>query len=369
VNNKILSSSALVALLGGFSLLAACSGDDDPDNGSGGKGGSGASGGTGGSLAGTGGTAGATVGGVGGTAGAGAGGTAGLGGVGATAGSAGISGMSGTAGTAGSAGMAGMAGTAGAGGMAGDAGMGGVAGVAGAGMGGAGGEVIGAMAAYHFDMATMPAAGAAGAGVDGTEGWQINSGACNANAGATSVSVTQSADQFKAGTGSLKIQFTGVSLGGAGGAAGAAGAGAGTSGAAGTAGMGGVAGTAGAGGAAAGAAGAAGAAPMNVDCHVKKTAAPLETGKTVTYHIWIPPDAGGAVGWVKLIIEAGASYSWVSPPDVGGMPDIPLTTRSAWVMKTFTVPLSTVPPLQSIGFQFGVQNTFSGSFYIDEVTW
>jgi len=364
VNNKILSSSALVALLSGFSLLAACSGDDEePNPGSGGKGASGGTGGVGGSIAGKGGSAGAAVGGVGGVGGA-AGGPplGGMAGAAASAGSpAGAAGVPG--GAAGSMGLAGAAGMAGAGGAAGDAGMAGAAGI-GAGMGGVGGEIIGAMAAYHFDMPTTTA-GAAGAAFDGTEGWQINSGACNANAGATSVAVTQSADQFKAGTGSLKISFTGISMAGAGGAAGAAGSGAGTAGTgAGMAGMGGAA------AGAAGAAGAGGAAPMNVDCHVKKTAAPLETGKTVTYHIWIPPDvAGGAVGWVKLIIEAGATYSWVSPPDVGGMPDIPLTTRSAWVMKSFTVPLSTVPPLQSIGFQFGVQNTFTGSFYIDEVIW
>jgi hypothetical protein len=47
------------------------------------------------------------------------------------------------------------------------------------------------------------------------------------------------------------------------------------------------------------------------------------------------------------------------------MPDIPLAMRGQWVMKTFTVPLSVVPPIQSIG----VQNTFTGSFYIDEVSW
>jgi hypothetical protein len=201
----------------------------------------------------------------------------------------------------------------------------------------------------------MPAAGAAGMGVDGTEGWQINSGACSANAGATSVEVTQSADQFQAGGGSLKIAFTGEMLG--------------TGGAAGAAGDGGMAGEAAGSAGDAGTAGGAGAAPTNVDCHVKKSAAPLETGKTVTYHVWIPPDAAGAVNWIKLVIEAGANYMWVSPPDVNMMPDIPLTTRRAWVLKSFTVPVSVVPPIQSIGFQIGVETTFSGAFYIDEVRW
>jgi hypothetical protein len=128
----------------------------------------------------------------------------------------------------------------------------------------------------------------------------------------------------------------------------------------GAAGAGGADGASGAGGedGDAGAGGAAGVDEVNYLVRINDP--PLSPGQTITLHIFVPDDPG--VLWVQQVIQSKADYSgWDATP-------IPIT-RGMWTTFTHTVPLSTVPPIRSVTVQIGVSTTFTGSVFLDEISW
>ena len=95
---------------------------------------------------------------------------------------------------------------------------------------------------------------------------------------------------------------------------------------------------------------------------VQLTAGSPAAGAKVTFHVQVP--VGAPIDWVQPYVKTGApGYVWtgvtVAPPSL---------TPGAWNAIVVTVP-SPSATIQEIGVQFDVTAAFTGTVYIDTVTW
>jgi len=94
------------------------------------------------------------------------------------------------------------------------------------------------------------------------------------------------------------------------------------------------------------------------------SAPPTPAGKTVTFHVWIPP--GSAVTAVQPYVQQGAAGGWLWTGDWQPASSL---TPGAWNTLTVTVPANAATPLYQLGVQFFTNAPWSGTCYVDSVGW
>ena len=87
-------------------------------------------------------------------------------------------------------------------------------------------------------------------------------------------------------------------------------------------------------------------------------------GSTVTFHIWIP--SGSAISSIQPYVQQGSSGNWSW---TGNWQAIGSLKTNAWNTLTVTVPSNAATPLLSLGVQFSTSGAWSGTCYIDSVSW
>jgi hypothetical protein len=87
-------------------------------------------------------------------------------------------------------------------------------------------------------------------------------------------------------------------------------------------------------------------------------------GKVVTFHVWVP--SGSQITGVQPFVQQGAGGAWLW---TGTFKAIGTLTTNAWNTITVTVPSNAVTPLSQLGVQFVTGATWSGTCYVDAVSW
>ena len=87
-------------------------------------------------------------------------------------------------------------------------------------------------------------------------------------------------------------------------------------------------------------------------------------GKTVTYHVWIP--SGSKITALQPYVQQGASGGWTW---TGNYQAISSLKTNAWNTLTVTVPSNAVTPLYQMGVQFFTNAAWTGTCYIDSISW
>ncbi|MEZ0325952.1 MAG: glycoside hydrolase family 44 protein [Fimbriimonas sp.] len=87
-------------------------------------------------------------------------------------------------------------------------------------------------------------------------------------------------------------------------------------------------------------------------------------GATVTFRVWIP--SGSPITAIQPYVQQGAGGGWLW---TGSYRSISQLTTNAWNTITVTVPSNAVTPLYQLGVQFTTSSTWTGSCYIDAISW
>ncbi|MBC8137179.1 MAG: glycoside hydrolase family 5 protein [Fibrella sp.] len=84
-------------------------------------------------------------------------------------------------------------------------------------------------------------------------------------------------------------------------------------------------------------------------------------GKTITFRVWIP--SGSKISAIQPFAQ-DRNWAWT-----GNYKPIGNLTANAWNNITVVVPPNAVTPLQQLGVQFSTSATWTGTCYIDSVSW
>jgi Glycoside hydrolase family 44 len=87
-------------------------------------------------------------------------------------------------------------------------------------------------------------------------------------------------------------------------------------------------------------------------------------GRTVTFHVWFP--TGSKLSSIQPYVQQGAGGGWLW---TGNWQAITSLTAGAWNTITVTVPSNAVTPLYQLGVQFATNAAWTGTCYIDTVSW
>ena len=85
----------------------------------------------------------------------------------------------------------------------------------------------------------------------------------------------------------------------------------------------------------------------------------VPAGANITFHIWIP--SGSQITTVQPYLQ---DFNWTWTSSVYGS-----LTANAWNTITLTVPSTAVSAFHNLGIQFATSNAWSGTCYIDSVSW
>lgn len=86
-------------------------------------------------------------------------------------------------------------------------------------------------------------------------------------------------------------------------------------------------------------------------------------GKTVTFHVWVP---SGGVTAVQPFVQQGSGGGWVWTGDYQAASSL---KAGAWNTLTVAVPTNASTPLHQLGVQFFTGSAWSGTCYVDSVSW
>jgi len=87
-------------------------------------------------------------------------------------------------------------------------------------------------------------------------------------------------------------------------------------------------------------------------------------GKVVTFHVWIP--SGSQITSIQPYVQQGSGGGWTW---TGSWVGIGSLATNSWNTITVTVPSNAVTPLYQLGVQFTTGGTWTGTYYIDSVSW
>ncbi len=87
-------------------------------------------------------------------------------------------------------------------------------------------------------------------------------------------------------------------------------------------------------------------------------------GKTVTLHVWIP--VGSGITAVQPYAQQGSSDGWQW---TGNYLPVSSLKAGAWNTLTVAVPTNAATPLYQLGIQFFTGGAWSGTCYVDTVSW
>lgn len=97
---------------------------------------------------------------------------------------------------------------------------------------------------------------------------------------------------------------------------------------------------------------------------VRVSAPAAPRGATVTFRVWLP--SGSRISSIQPYVLQGASGGWAW---TGAWRATSSLTTNAWNTITVTVPSNAATPLHELGVEFTTNGTWSGTAYIDAVTW
>jgi hypothetical protein len=106
------------------------------------------------------------------------------------------------------------------------------------------------------------------------------------------------------------------------------------------------------------------AAAGTTDVFTSVNPLPTVAGTLVTFHLWVP--SGSAISMIYPYIKQGANGAWTW---TNTQYAISALTANAWNTLTVRVPTNAVFPLDSMGLEFNTTGAYSGTAYIDAVTW
>ncbi len=84
----------------------------------------------------------------------------------------------------------------------------------------------------------------------------------------------------------------------------------------------------------------------------------------MTFHVWIP--SGAAVSAIQPYVLQDATGNWTW---TGNWQAIGSLHTGAWNTLTVTVPSNAVIPLAQLGVAITTDATWTGTLYIDSVSW
>ncbi|HEY3783127.1 MAG TPA: glycoside hydrolase family 44 protein [Fimbriimonadaceae bacterium] len=87
-------------------------------------------------------------------------------------------------------------------------------------------------------------------------------------------------------------------------------------------------------------------------------------GATVTFHVWIP--SGCLLSAIQPYVQQGASGGWTF---TGTYTALSALKTNAWNTITVTVPTNAVTPLYELGVEFDSSVAWTGTCYVDSVSW
>jgi len=87
-------------------------------------------------------------------------------------------------------------------------------------------------------------------------------------------------------------------------------------------------------------------------------------GATVTFHVFVP--SGTDISAVQPFVLQGASGNWLWTGDYEAMSSL---TAGAWNTLTVAVPANAATPLSQLGVQFSTNAAWTGTVYVDSVSW
>jgi hypothetical protein len=87
-------------------------------------------------------------------------------------------------------------------------------------------------------------------------------------------------------------------------------------------------------------------------------------GATISFRVWLP--SGGAITSVQPYVLQGATGGWTW---TGSYRAASSLTANAWNTITVTVPANAKTPLDQLGVEFTTNKTWSGTAYVDAVSW
>lgn len=91
------------------------------------------------------------------------------------------------------------------------------------------------------------------------------------------------------------------------------------------------------------------------------SAPPVPAGRPVTFHVWIP--GGSKITAIQPFVQDSKGVRTGKRQPVGNL------KTNAWNTITMTVPPKAVTPLQQLGVEFTTGAAWTGSCYIDSVSW
>jgi len=91
---------------------------------------------------------------------------------------------------------------------------------------------------------------------------------------------------------------------------------------------------------------------------------PTAAGKVVTFHVWVP--ISSQLTAIQPYVQQGSGGGWTW---TGTYVAIGSLTKNAWNTITVTVPSNAVTPLYQLGVQFTTGATWTGTCYIDSISW
>jgi len=97
--------------------------------------------------------------------------------------------------------------------------------------------------------------------------------------------------------------------------------------------------------------------------HYAKLANPanLTAGKTVTFRVWVPANA--AISAIQPYVMDN-NWAWT-----GNYQPYANLSKGAWNTITVTIPSNAVNPMKEIGVQVQTSGSYSGSVYVDSISW
>jgi len=105
-----------------------------------------------------------------------------------------------------------------------------------------------------------------------------------------------------------------------------------------------------------------GAAAGTQQAYVSSPSTPA--GRTVTYRIWFP--TGSRLTSIQPYVQQGAAGGWLW---TGNWQPVSSLTAGAWNTLTVNVPANAATPLYQLGVQFATNAAWTGTCYIDSVSW
>ncbi|QRO02404.1 hypothetical protein JRI60_05815 [Archangium violaceum] len=90
----------------------------------------------------------------------------------------------------------------------------------------------------------------------------------------------------------------------------------------------------------------------------------VTAGKTVSFRVWVPPNHG--ISGVQPFVQQGAAGGWQWTGKWTGNTAL---KAGDWNTITVQVPANAVTPLSQLGVEFITQTAWSGTVYVDSVSW